>query len=127
MDRRTWLDEQRLRTEQRYDRLYSPTYDDDDGPIPARHRAFVEKLIESTPAGGVILDAPCGTGRYFPMVLDAGRSVVGIDQSAGMLAQARAKHPEFVLEQRGLQELEFDGTTSGCFARAWASIPADWS
>src|SRR5688500_1574133 len=110
MDRQTWLAEQRLKAEQRYDRLYSPTYDEDDGPIPPMHRRFVEKLIDSTPPGGVILDVPCGTGRYFPLVLDAGRSVVGIDQSAGMLAKARTKHPDVVLEKLGLQELEIEAT-----------------
>jgi SAM-dependent methyltransferase len=109
MDRPTWLVEQRRKAEQRYDRLYSPTYDDNAGPMSPVHRRFVEELIASTPPGGSILDAPCGTGRYFPLVLDAGRTVVGIDQSAGMLAQARAKHPEIRLEQRGLQELAFDG------------------
>lgn len=108
MDRQPWLAEQRLKAEQRYDRLYSPTYDQNDGPMSPTHRRFVERLIASTPPGGAILDAPCGTGRYFPMVLDAGRSVVGVDQSRGMLAKARSKHPDVVVERRGLQELAFD-------------------
>jgi len=108
VDRTTWLAEQRLKAEQRYDRLYSPTYDQNDGPMSPTHRRFVERLIASTPPGGAILDAPCGTGRYFPMVLDAGRSVVGVDQSRGMLAKARSKHPDVVVERRGLQELAFD-------------------
>lgn len=128
MDRRAWLDEHRLRTEQRYDRLYSPTYDADDGPIPPTHRRFVEKLIESTLPGGAILDAPCGTGRYFPMVLGAGRSVVGVDQSTGMLAEARTKHPDVVVEKRGLQELEFDGEFNGvmCVDAMEYVFPEDW-
>ena len=108
MERRTWLAEQRLKAEQRYTLLYSPTYDELDGAIPPMHRRFVERLIASSPSGGTILDAPCGTGRYFPLVLDAGRSVVGVDQSAGMLAKAQAKHPGVVVERRGLQELAFD-------------------
>jgi SAM-dependent methyltransferase len=128
MDRRTWLDEQRLKAEQRYDRLYSPTYDEDDGPIPLTHRRFVEKLIESSPPGGVILDAPCGTGRYFPMVLGAGRSVFGVDQSAGMLAKAHTKHPDVVVEKRGLQELEFDGEFDAalCVDAMEYVFPEDW-
>ena len=89
MDRRAWLDEQRARAEEQYDVL-SPTHDDDDSPITPTHRRFVENVISSCPPGGAILDAPCGTGRYFDMVLAARRTVVGIDQSAGMLAQARS-------------------------------------
>lgn len=128
MDRRAWLDERRRKIEQRYDRLYSPTYDEDDGPIPPTHRRFIEQLIESTPSGGRILDAPCGTGRYFAMVLGAGRSVVGVDQSTGMLAKARAKHPDVALERRGLQELEFDRDFDAamCVDAMEYVFPEDW-
>lgn len=128
MERRAWLDEQRLKVEQKYDRLYSPTYDEDDGPIPPMHRRFVEQLIELSPPGGRILDAPCGTGRYFSMVLDAGRSVVGVDQSAGMLAKAHAKHPDVVVEKRRLHELEFDGAFDAamCVDAMEYVFPEDW-
>ena len=93
MDRQAWLDDLRASVEERYDRLYSPTFDED-APISSTHLEFVERVIQSCPPGGAILDAPCGTGRYVEKVLAAGRTVVGIDQSAGMLARARAKHPE---------------------------------
>jgi SAM-dependent methyltransferase len=128
MDRQEWLDNQRVSAEERYDRLYSPTYDDADVPITPTHRRFVEKVIESCPPGGAILDAPCGTGRYFEMVQAAGRTVVGIDQSAGMLAQARARHPQVVLEKVGLQELEFDGVFDAamCIDAMEYVFPEDW-
>ena len=54
-----------------------------------------------------MLDAPCGTGKYFEQVQRAGRRVAGIDQSAGMLAQARARGIAFRLELVGLQELSY--------------------
>ena len=60
-----------------------------------------------------MLDAPCGTGGYFEQVRAAGRQVVGIDQSAGMLEQARAKGIATRLEQVGLQELAFEGEFDG--------------
>src|SRR4051812_12438033 len=128
MDRQVWLDEQRLRTEQNYDRLYSPTYDEADGPISPVHRRLVEQLIESTPPSGRILDAPCGTGRYFPMVLDAGRSVVGVDQSAGMLAKAHEKHPDVVVDKRGLRDLAYDGEFDAamCVDAMEYVFPEDW-
>ncbi len=128
MDRRAWLDERRANAEERFDRLYAPTYDEDDIPITATHRRFVAAVIESCPPGGSILDAACGTGRYFEMILAAGRQVVGIDQSAGMLAQARSKFPEAPLEKVGLQELrragEFDAAI--CVDAMENVFPEDW-
>jgi SAM-dependent methyltransferase len=60
------------------------------------------------PAGGIVLDVPCGTGRYFPMIAAAGLAVAGADQSAGMLEQARARGFATMLEQVSLQELGYD-------------------
>jgi cyclopropane fatty-acyl-phospholipid synthase-like methyltransferase len=126
MNRRAWLDAQRASVEERYDRLDSPTCDE--GPITATHRRFVEQVIESCPPGGAILDAPCGTGRYFELVLAAGRTVVGIDQSAGMLALARTRQPEVVLEKVGLQELELHGAFDAamCIDAMEFVCPEDW-
>ncbi len=107
MDRRAWLAGQRARIEEHYDRQ-SSSYDDDDVPITPVHRRFIEAVIDSCPLGGTILDAPCGTGRCFELVLGAGRNVVGIDQSTGMLAQARDKYPKVVLRRLRLEELDFD-------------------
>jgi ubiquinone/menaquinone biosynthesis C-methylase UbiE len=128
VERRTWLDARRASIQDRYDQVFAPTYDENDTSITATHRRFVEQVIESCPPGGTILDAPCGTGRYFGMVLAAGRHVVGIDQSAGMLAQARSKHPEAVLEQVGLQELDFDAQFDAaiCVDSMEYVAPEDW-
>ena len=87
----------------------SATYDDGYDPVTSVHRRFVDRLIETIPEGGTLLDAPCGTGPYFGLILAAGRQVVGADQSAGMLERARMKHPDVRLEHVGLQELSFDG------------------
>ena len=127
MKRREWLDGQRASVEERYDRIYSATFDDD-APISSTHLQFVEMLIRSCPPGGAILDAPCGTGRYFEMVLAAGRTVVGIDQSAGMLARARAKHPDILLEKVGLQELDFENDFDAvmCIDGMEYVFPEDW-
>ena len=50
-------------------------------------------------------DAPCGTGKYFPMLAAAGHRVTGADQSAGMLARARGI--AFSLEHTSLQDLSY--------------------
>jgi SAM-dependent methyltransferase len=128
MDRTAWLQEQRRRAEEQFDTLYAPTYDRDEGDIFPTHRRFVARLLERCPPGGRVLDAACGTGRYFPMVLDAGRQPVGTDQSAGMLAQARASYPQVVTHKVGLQELgfsaEFDAAM--CVDAMENVFPEDW-
>jgi SAM-dependent methyltransferase len=106
-DRETWLADRRATVRATYD-AEAPTYDDDiDYPVPLQP-VFIRRLVETCPPGGVVLDAPCGTGRWFPLVTDAGRRVVGIDQSAGMLAEARARGLAEATEHVGLQEMAFD-------------------
>jgi ubiquinone/menaquinone biosynthesis C-methylase UbiE len=104
--RAEWLKERRAAVRAQYD-AEAAIYDDDLYPATS-HRSFVERLLATCPPGGTILDAPCGTGRYFELVRASARRVVGIDQSAGMLAQARSKGIAVRLEQIGLQELAFD-------------------
>jgi len=106
MDRRAWLAERRAATIAEYD-AEAATFEQHEYPAEAQ-RWFVAWLLETFPPGGIVLDAPCGTGKYFPLVEAAGRRVAGIDQSAGMLAEARAKGIAVSLEQVGLQELAFD-------------------
>lgn len=108
VDRAVWLSERRAAVEAYYTRD-APTYDEGYDPATPVHRRFVDRLIDTTAEGGTLLDAPCGTGPYFGIVMAAGRHVVGADQSAGMLARARTKHPEVRLEHLGLQELSFEG------------------
>lgn len=125
-DRQAWLQERRATVEAQYDDE-SPGFDDQ--PYPATsHADFVRRLVESCPAGGIVLDAPCGTGRYFELVRAAGRVVVGVDQSAGMLERARAKGLATRLEHTGLQELTFDAEFDGSMTiDAMENIPPeDW-
>jgi SAM-dependent methyltransferase len=107
-DRAQWLAGLRREGKRRYDEQFSETYDRDDPPLDATHRRFVESVVANCPAGGVVLDVPCGTGKYFAMILQAGRKVVGCDQSAGMLARAAAKHPGVERRQLSLQDLDLD-------------------
>ena len=109
--REEWLRERRAAVTAQYD-AEAPSYDEELYPTTS-HTAFVERLLRTCPLGGVVLDAPCGTGRYFELVRAAGRRVVGIDQSAGMLAQARSKGIAERVERVGLQELAFDSEFDG--------------
>jgi SAM-dependent methyltransferase len=128
VDRTAWRDEVRRLNERRFDTSHAPRYDEHWGDIGATHRAFVARLVERCPPGGRVLDAACGTGKYFPMILDAGRRVLGTDQSAGMLAAARAKHPDVPTERVGLQELAFDSAFDAvmCVDAMEYVFPEDW-
>jgi ubiquinone/menaquinone biosynthesis C-methylase UbiE len=106
MDRLAWLAERKAALIATYDDE-APTYDANPYPVPL-HGAFVDRLVATVTEGGVILDVPCGTGRWFSRVVDAGRRVVGIDQSPGMLAQAGAKGLADRTEVGRLESLTFD-------------------
>jgi len=126
MDRAAWLRERRDAVRADYD-ADAATYDD--APYPTTsHTAFIDRLVATCPPNGLVLDAPCGTGQYFARIQDAGRRVVGIDQSAGMLAQARRRGLAERLEQIGLQELAFDAEFDGAMTvDAMENVPPeDW-
>ncbi len=126
MDRVSWLKERRAAVEAQYDDEAS-TYDEHDYPVPL-HAAFVDRLLATCPAGGRVLDAPCGTGKYLAQVAASGRRVVGVDQSAGMLAQARARGIAESLEHIRLQELPFVAEFDGAMTiDAMENVPPeDW-
>jgi SAM-dependent methyltransferase len=125
-DRRAWLIERRAAVEAQYD-AEAADYDEHPYPVTS-HESFIRRLLETCPAGGLILDAPCGTGAYFELVASTGRRVVGIDQSAGMLRQARAKGIASRLERAGLQELTFNAEFDGAMTvDAMENVPPeDW-
>ena len=130
MDRAAWLRERREAVRADYDHD-APTYDDDPYPTTS-HAVFIDRLIATTPLGGTILDAPCGTGRYFERIHAAGRPVVGIDQSAGMLEVAAQRGLADRLQHIGLQELAFEPAFDGAFDAAMTVDamenvpPEDW-
>ena len=105
MDRKDWIDARRAAVVADYD-AGAAKYDGDPYPNDTQQE-WVARLLTTCPPGGTVLDAPCGTGRYFSMVADAGLRVVGIDQSSGMLDQARRRGIAIDLEHTGLQELAY--------------------
>lgn len=126
MDRQAWLAERRSAVVAVYD-AEAPAYDEHEYPSDLQ-REWVTRVLRLVPPGGIVLDAPCGTGKYFPMIAAAGHQVAGVDQSAGMLAQARAREIAFQLEQVALQDLcyvhEFDAVIT---VDAMENIPPeDW-
>jgi SAM-dependent methyltransferase len=124
--RSAWLAERRAAVGSSYDDE-AATYGDDEYPAPMQHD-FVQRLVATCPPGGLVLDAPCGTGRYFDLVTGAGRRVVGIDQSSGMLGRARARGVAEELHHVGLQELAFENEFDGAMTvDAMENVPPeDW-
>lgn len=128
MERAEWLEQMRDKAEKLYD-LYSPRYWVELGRYPNEtHVEYLQKFLGRIPPRGTLLSAGCGAGRYDGMLLEAGHSVVGIDQSAGMLARAREHFPEARYEKIGLQEMdfreEFDGVI--CIDALEHVCPEDW-
>jgi SAM-dependent methyltransferase len=107
MERGVWLAERRAALVVGWD-AEAAAYGDNEYPWDVQ-REWVARVLRLIPAGGMVLDAPCGTGKYFPMLAAAGVRVVGADQSAGMLARARARGMAFSLERTSLQELSYAG------------------
>jgi cyclopropane fatty-acyl-phospholipid synthase-like methyltransferase len=103
--RAAFLAERRAISVRRFDELHSPHYDEHWGGIGAGHAAFVTRLAGLVRPGGEVLDAACGTGKYWPMLLAAGLGVTGTDQSAGMLGRASSKHPQVPVRRIELQGL----------------------
>jgi SAM-dependent methyltransferase len=131
-ERRAFVAECRRVSVHRFDTVHSASYDQHWGAVSPSHAAFVTKLTALIPPGGEVLDAACGTGKYWPTLLAAGLHVTGVDQSAGMLDQARRKHPDVPARVLALQDLSaaaglagrFDGLL--CVDALEYVAPEDW-
>lgn len=129
MERTQWKQERRLWNEVQMDTIYARQYDEQwGGYVNPSHFMMIERLLELCPSGGTILDAACGTGKYWSILLDHGLSVRGTDQSQQMLQQARNKFPEVPVEHIGLQELAFVDAFDAviCMDAMEMVFPEDW-
>ena len=131
MDRITWLQQMRNDCEEQYDTVWAPLYGEDKAGLynNSTHQQFLQIFLRLLPQNSKILDAACGAGRYIPILLDNGHSVIGIDQSKGMLAYAKGKFPSVQFKKVGLQEIDyreiFDGVI--CMDAMENVSPEDWS
>jgi SAM-dependent methyltransferase len=128
MERAEWLKLMRTQAEGLYDEI-APAYWGTFGFYDNwQHLEFLKKFLARIPSGGTVLSAGCGAGRYDGLLLEAGHSVIGIDQSEGMLRRAREHFPAVKYERIGLQEMDFhtafDGVT--CIDAMEHVCPEDW-
>jgi len=74
---------------------------EDDQPPPDDLRAVVERHFRAGPT----VDVGCGSGRDTAWLARAGFDVLGVDASAGLLAEARRRHPGVRFERDALPAL----------------------
>ena len=77
-------------------------------------------------AGEKILDLGCGTGDLAKKLYDAQVDVVGVDNSANMVAQAKKKYPSITFEVQNATELDFHNEFDAVFSNAvlhWVPAP----
>ncbi|HEY93779.1 MAG TPA: class I SAM-dependent methyltransferase [Dehalococcoidia bacterium] len=89
---------------------------------------YLQKFLRLISPHSNLLSAGCGAGRYDGILLEAGHSVVGIDQSEGMLARAKEYFPEVKYEKIALQEMNFQNEFDGviCLDAMEHVCPEDW-
>lgn len=107
MERVAWLQQMRRNADALYDR-FSPRYWVTWGlDVTETHRVYLQKFLAYVAPGGTILSAACGAGRFDGLLLAAGHSVVGVDQSAGMLKLAKEHFPAVDYRKLALHEIDF--------------------
>ena len=126
-ERRVWLWDLRRVDERQEDDL-AGDFDAQWGEIEPMHHSFVGRFLSRLPPDGRVLDAACGTGKYFPMVLASARRLLGVDHAGALLAKAAAKFPQVPIEQCDLQELPYRGEFDGvmCVDAMEFVPPEDW-
>ncbi|WP_163538582.1 class I SAM-dependent methyltransferase [Gracilibacillus sp. YIM 98692] len=89
---------------------------------------FGNELIEllSPQNGESILDIGCGTGDLAHAIGKYGAHVIGIDQSANMIKQAKEKYPSLTFEEKDVLDLPYHNEFHAVFSNAtlhWVKQP----
>ncbi len=109
----------------------SPTSSWDAALYDNRH-SFVWEMASDLVAmlapkpGERILDLGCGTGHLAKRITEAGATVVGLDQSESMIAQAKQNYPDLTFVTGDARDFRFDQPFDGIFSNAvlhWVTPP----
>jgi ubiquinone/menaquinone biosynthesis C-methylase UbiE len=71
--------------------FYLRAYANDERQGEAQEQALAAARLTGCPAGGDLLDVPCGFGRHSVPLARAGYRVVGVDRSESLLDEARRR------------------------------------
>jgi cyclopropane fatty-acyl-phospholipid synthase-like methyltransferase len=103
-----------------YDAI-APDWDAVRTHLSAAERRIVELVVANVQPGARVLDLGCGTGRPIAEHLAArGLAVTGVDQSAAMLALARARLPDADWIEARIESFAPPGTFAAVIA--WDSV-----
>lgn len=133
MERAQWLEKMHAQSEALYDHIAPDYWVKFGQDLAETHCEYLTKYLSLVSQPGLILSAACGAGRFDGLLAEAGHSVVGIDQSAGMLARAREhfppeQFPQIRYEKMSLQEMDFHKEFDGaiCMDALEHICPEDW-
>ena len=90
-----------------------------------RHGASLVELLDPK-SGERILDLGCGTGHLTAMIAESRATIVGLDHSTEMLAQARAAYPAIEFVQADARDFAFAEPFDAVFSNAvlhWVRPP----
>ncbi|MEL6791911.1 MAG: class I SAM-dependent methyltransferase [Pseudomonadota bacterium] len=77
-------------------------------------RTWLDRFLEATPPGSAILDLGCGGGEPISgYMIDAGRSLTGVDFAPPMLAIARSRFPQATWVEVDMRDLNLGRTFGG--------------
>jgi SAM-dependent methyltransferase len=128
LERTEWLQQMREKAEALYDH-FAPLYWVAWGMGKSEtYEEFLQKFLGRIAPHSFLLSAGCGAGRWDGILLEAGHTIVGIDQSEGMLARAREHFPEVQYQKMGLQEMDFQEAFDGiiCVDALEHVFPEEW-
>jgi ubiquinone/menaquinone biosynthesis C-methylase UbiE len=92
-----------ISTREGYD-SWAASYDAQLNQLLEIEQPIVREILDGLPVG-VALDAACGTGRHSAYLAARGHTIIGVDPSPGMLAQARERVPQGQFHEADLNEL----------------------
>jgi SAM-dependent methyltransferase len=102
--------------------LYLRTYQPRLEGLDSSAEALGAAALAACPAGGDVLDCPCGYGRHTVPLAEAGYRVVGADRSKAQLAEARRRSDAVRFVEADYRELPFDDGTFDCVLNLFTSI-----
>jgi trans-aconitate methyltransferase len=97
--------------------VWNPTLYDAKHAFVWQHGAALVDLL-APKAGERILDVGCGTGHLTAKLAESGARVIGIDNSAEMIAIGRRNFPQLCLESGDVRSLTFQREFDAVFSNA---------
>jgi trans-aconitate methyltransferase len=98
-------------------RMWDPDLYDNKHAFVWRHGSSLVDLLAPL-SGEAILDLGCGTGHLTAQIAGAGATVLGVDNSPEMVADARRKFPDLTFEVADARRLTFDRRFDAVYSNA---------